>query len=228
MKIDEQLNLVIPCDRDDGSTIYVHASPIGREVFQRFWLPLAKAYNQIMSERLFFTGPRVASLMLKQAAETSGAWEGPMGVETGLLPEIRRLANVVAPGAGRGWQMIPYTDAVRDEIIDEEDADQIEGLLVFFTLVWRLHRRADRQMVLSGAVAMWNASISSASLSAFVNSLPTSIATASTGATAPEPYSQPSSTGVPGQGSRPVSGIAPKAISHGAAPLNFASATPPA
>jgi hypothetical protein len=197
MRIDESLNIVIPVDRADGITIHVPAAPISREVFQRFWRPMARAYNEILQEQLVVTGPRIAGLALRDAARAIGMLDGPMGVDAGLIAEIRRLANVIAPGGNGhpGWQLIPYADALRQEIIDQDDADEIEGILVFFTLAWRLHRIQDRREWITGISAVWGAQTSSLTLSEYANSLTTSTATANTGATPPAPSSLPSSIG---------------------------------
>jgi hypothetical protein len=213
MHIDETLNLVIPVDRDDGTTVYVHAAPIGREVYKRYWLPLSKAMALILGEGLHLMGPRIAADALQKVSEDLHMWTGPMGVERGLMPEIRRLANVIAPGSGnghgRGWQMIPFDDALKMELIDHEDADQIEGALCFFTLAWRLNLRKERKGLIDGLVQLWGASTSPLSCSAFVDSLPTSTEIANTGATAQAASSQPSLTGHPTMGSESASLSAP-------------------
>jgi hypothetical protein len=200
MRIDESLNIVIPIDRADGTAVYVHAAPISREVFHRYWLPMSKAFALIYGEGLHLAGPRIAAEALEQVSRDLRVWDGPMGVQRGLLPEIRRLANVVAPGAGSnghatGWQMIPYEEAVKSELIDQEDGDEIEGCLCFFTLAWRLNLRKERKGLIDGLVALWGASTSSQNLSEFAASLPTSTETASTGATVQAASSPPSSTG---------------------------------
>jgi hypothetical protein len=225
MKLDEQLNLVIPVDREDGSTLYVHAAPISREVFERYWLVLSKSFAQMYTEGLGPTvGPRVAALMLKQVAQELGQWEGPLGVERGVMAEIRRLANVAAPGANgaSGWQIYPLDDLINRKLIDADDVSQIENILVFFTLVWRLHLPKDRRIILDGAARMWSASTTSDSLSTFVGSLATSNATASSGATPPVPSSPPSSTGPAAPASKPSSGNGPVS-SPGVQPMSSAS-----
>jgi hypothetical protein len=224
MQIDESLTITIPVDRTDGSVVYVHASPIGREVFEKFWLPLSKTFSAIYGEGLgIIAGPRIAALMLRKVSIESGLWDGPVGVERGLIAEIHRLANVAAPGANgaSGWQIYPYADALSAGMIDADDAAEIEGVLVFFTLVWRLHRQSDRRAILDGAVRLWGASMSSQSLSAFVGSLPSLTETGSTGGTLPEallprssigpavPRSNGSSTigPTPSRGERPMSSV---------------------
>lgn len=197
MRINEQLNLVLPVDRMDGTTVYVHAMPIGREVFERYWLILAKTFSAIYGQGLgIISGPRVAALMLKQCAQEARQWEGPDGVEDGLVAEIRRLANVVAPGErGQGWQIYPLIEAMQRKVIDSDDAAEVDGVLVFFTLAWRLHRQSDRRGIMDGAASLWGASILSQSLSAFVSSLPTSTEIVSTGGTAASQSLLPSSIG---------------------------------
>lgn len=200
LRINEQLFLVVPIDRENGGTVYVHAQPIGREVFDRYWLPLSKAFARMYAEGLgVVTGPRIAARMLRMVAEESGSWDGPEGVRAGLVEEIHRLTNVIAPGAGsngsRGAQFIAYDDALKQGMLDEDDADLVEGALVFFTLVWRMHAKSDRLAILNGAVALWGAQTSALNLSAFAASLPTSIATDNTGAISQEASSPPSSTG---------------------------------
>jgi hypothetical protein len=233
MRIDEQLNIVIPVDRANGTTIYIHAAPLSREVFQKYWLVLSKAFAGMYGEGLgSIAGPRIAALMLRRVSESMelrggiNEWNAPDGVENGLMPEIRRMANVAAMatnGSGRGWQLFTLEHAIAHNMIDIEDLDEIDGVLVFFTLVWRLHRRADRRTMLDGGVKGWGASTSSLALSAFVASLPTSTETASTGGSPPAPLSPPASTGPQAPASRNAS-VRPPMISPGGPPTNIVSA----
>lgn len=199
MKIDEQLHLTMTVDSDDGSVIHVHAAPVSREVFQRYWRPMSRAYEEILDQKLVVTGPRIAANALRDAARELGILDGPTGVDAGLMPEIRRLTNVLVAGTNghAGWQPIPYDDALRADLLTQDEADEIEGILVFFTLAWRQHRKADRRDWIIGVSAVWGALTSSLNLSAFANSLPTSIATGSIGATPPAVFSPPSSIGLP-------------------------------
>lgn len=183
-RIDERLNLIIPIDRYDGTTVYIHATPIGREVFQKYFLVMAKAFASIWAEGLNnVSGPRVAALMLREIATNMGLWDGPEGVSLGLMTEIKRLANVIAPASGRGWDVVPLDQAIQAKMVDGDDVDEIEGNLVFFSLTWHLNRRKEREIVMDTVASRLDASMSSQNLSAFVNSLPTSIATGNTGGT---------------------------------------------
>ena len=66
------------------------------------------------------SGPRIAKMLIKQTAIDMGTWEGTNGVNAGLIGEIHRLTNVVAPN-GKGWGATPYEDALNQNIFDKDD-----------------------------------------------------------------------------------------------------------
>lgn len=180
MKIDRQLNLVIPVERETG-TLYVHSMPIGREVFERYFLVISKTFASIYSEGLnVMAGPRVAALMLRQTAETMGVWLGEDGVEAGLMAEIRRLSNVLTLG-DNGWQMQPLQVALDRQVLDAEEVSEVENAIVFFTVASLMHHRSEREGVVTGAAKMWNAQISSQSIMELKASLQTLTETDNTG-----------------------------------------------
>lgn len=182
MKIDKSLNFVIPVDREDG-TIYVHAQPVRREVFEQYFLAISKTFAAIYGEGLGpIAGPRVAAMMLKEVSVNAGLWDGPSGVENGLMNEIRRLSNVLVPGKN-GWEMRPLQEALDSGLIDEDDASEVMNALVFFTVVSCMHKRTAREPILDGAGRMWGAEISSLSISDYAASLPTSTETVNSGET---------------------------------------------
>ena len=62
MHINRKLNLVIPIERADGSQIFTHSTPISAEVFDKYFLVIAKTFSAIYSEGLGpLGGPRVAA-----------------------------------------------------------------------------------------------------------------------------------------------------------------------
>lgn len=184
MKLDKRLNLIIPVERPDGSSIYVHSTPISRAVFERYFLLISKTFTAIYTQGLGITaGPRVAAMLLKRLAVEAGEWDGPEGVEAGLMAEIRRLTNVVAPGSN-GWQTIPYQEAVDQKHLDEGDASEVENALVFFTVASSMHRKAELTGILEGISKLWGAQTDSLNSTEFANSLQTLTATDNSGATA--------------------------------------------
>lgn len=185
-RVNRKLNLVIPVDTAGGA-LYVHSIPISREVFERYWLPISKAFAGIYGQGLsVMAGPRVAALMLKKVSEEAGLWEGPDGVEKGLMNEIRRLTNVAVPNrVNGGWEVVPYDDVVRQKRLDPDDLSEIENALVFFICASSMHREAEIQNILTGMSLLWGAQTTSSSCTEYANSLPTSTVIDSSGETAP-------------------------------------------
>jgi len=188
MQIDKNtLNLVMPIERSDGSTVHVYAIPIARATFERYYMVMAKAFNTIYSGGLgIMSGPRVAAMVLKDTAIEMNAWDGPEGVERGLIQEIRRLTNVLVLG-DHGWETIPIHEALAKGHIDEDDMSEVENALAFFTVASHMHRKADRRGILEGASKLWGARLESLSCSEFSASLQRSTMTAGSDAKPHEP-----------------------------------------
>ena len=51
MKINRALNLVIPIDSEKGQ-LFVHSTPISREIFEQYFLVISKTFAAIFSEGL--------------------------------------------------------------------------------------------------------------------------------------------------------------------------------
>ena len=95
MRVDKKLNVVIPLPRDGEGTLYVHATPISREAFETYFLPISVAFSRIWSEGLsVMSGPRVALKMLKKVSEERKIWEGPEGVQAGFVTQQKQAFRV--------------------------------------------------------------------------------------------------------------------------------------
>lgn len=185
MKIDKHLNLVVPVERLDGTTIYVHSTPISRAVFDQFFLVIAKTFTSIYTHGLGpIGGPRVAAKFLVKVAEEMGPGQAEL-VRTGLIAEMRRLSNVIAP-SDRGWVSIPLEDAIKRNLMDEDDADEVENAIAFFILASAMHKKKDAGQILAEAVKLWSAQTTSSNSTQFAASLPTSMPLASSGKEAPQ------------------------------------------
>lgn len=177
MRIDKALNLVIPVERDDGP-IYVHSTPISREVFERYFLVISKTFTEIYAQGIGqLAGPRVAAMMLKQVS--GDQWPQ---VEQGLMNEIRRLSSVLiqADGAEQKWETAPLQEALDKGWMDADEVSEVENALVFFTVASAMHR-SNQRPVIAGALSMWDAAISSQTCMELKASLQTSTATDSSG-----------------------------------------------
>ena len=173
MRINRKLNLVIPVDTEKG-TVYVHSMPISREVFEKHFLIIAKTFAAIYKQGLdVMSGPRVSMYMLKSIAEADGTWSV---VQDELIAEIQRLTNVIA-SSQKGWQTIPYVDAVRTGIIDTDDAAEVSNAIVFFMCNSCIAKEDQLPPVHNGLTLLWGAEISSSDCTAYMNSLPISTET---------------------------------------------------
>jgi hypothetical protein len=123
-------------------------------------------------------------MVLRKVAETMGIWEGEGGVKSGLMNEIRRLTNVVAPGVN-GWETIPFQEAVNKNAIDEDEVSEVENALCFFSCAYRMHRKTEREPILAGASQLWGGQLSSSDVTAFMRSLPTLTQVENIGASQP-------------------------------------------
>lgn len=173
MHLDKKtLNLVIPLERENGLKTYVHATPIDRAVFDRYFMVIATAYAEITSGPLRGYANRVAMRALRQAAENADMADEVIG---GLIEEIRRLTNVTAPTKD-GWQTLPLTQAITAGLLDGEEADEVENNVAFFTCFWHMTRRADRKRVLDGLAKAWGVQVSPLDCTEHAASLQTSTA----------------------------------------------------
>jgi hypothetical protein len=176
LKINKRLNLVIDIKRDDGSTIYVHSTPISKEVFDNFWEISAQTVSALYTRKIGMFAARHAANMLRDVIkDNAGKDEGLRAaelarVESGFFAEIRRLTQVFAPGKA-GWEMVPFETA-RRTLLDEDEVDEIENTLVFFTCASRSHLKSQQEIV-TATLNVSNARPESLSCTDFMKSLPT-------------------------------------------------------
>jgi hypothetical protein len=184
MKIDKKLNLVIPIYGEDGDapTAWVHSTPIRRETFERYHMVIAKTFASIYTEGLDFrVGPRVAMLRLREISEGMSRWEGPTGVEAGLVAEMRRLTNLIMPGLEGP---LPWQVAIDKGMIDPDDKSEVENAVAFFTVVSHMHRHHELKAILEGVAVIWSAQVTSLNCTEYSASLKTSTAVENSGAMA--------------------------------------------
>ncbi|WP_332831545.1 hypothetical protein [Escherichia coli] len=181
MKIAKNLNLIIPVRTEKGNG-WIHATPISKEVFKEHFFILSKTFSAIFSEGLgVVAGPRIAFLMLERISRDSNAWEGDKGVRNTLVNEVIRLANLVYPVEGKGYDTIPLDMALEREIID---LDEVAGELIFFTCVSSINSPEQAKGTMDVVNGIWSTQCSSLNLTEWIASLPTLKPVASSGATA--------------------------------------------
>lgn len=179
MKISRALNLVVPVDRDDGSTIYIHAMPISAEVFDEHYKIIARASAEMWA--LGFgptTGPRIAAKELRDAAKMLGREQDYQK----LTNEIVRLASAIVP-TDMGYEAKPLYAALQADFISKEDYAEVENILSFFIVLSAMQPRKTLPELLKDTAALWEGQIISLSATEFASSLKTSTVAESSGET---------------------------------------------
>jgi hypothetical protein len=186
VNISNKLYLVVPIYDDAGEKVvaHVHAEPISSQTFDRFYLVFAKTQAAIYSEGLgTMAGPRVAAKLLRTVSESLGSAQDVSDV---LLADMRRLTTLVEPGQ----PAMMIEDALRAKKISQEDFEEVENAVTFFTVVLLMLPKPDRRKELEMFSKLWGAATSSLNSTEYVASLSTSTAPANTGAS-PTPSSIP-------------------------------------
>lgn len=187
MRIDRRLNLVIPVDRDDGTRVYVHSTPVSEDVFDRHFLLMSRTFAAIVATGMGeIAGPRVALKMLRRMA---GQMKADDEAEA-LVNEIRRTSTFLSPGAD-GYDIVTLHEALERDLMDRTDASEVENAVAFFTVYSAMQRRRDLAETLDGLAELWGARTSSLNSTEYAASMRTPTPVASTGGTA-TPSSIPS------------------------------------
>lgn len=191
-EINRRLNIVDEITNGD-TTVYVHSTPIRREIWDQHYLLLTKTINRMYEENLTPPmGARIAMRLMRDVATGMGEAERNR-LDTLLFPEIWRLTNVLVPDPERGgWTQLPFEKAIKDGLIDEDDADVVRNHLAFFTAASWVHTRKElKDLIYPMITGALGSQIVSSTCTDFQGSLPTSTPVVNTGATA-IPSSMPS------------------------------------
>lgn len=188
MRIDRKLHLIVPIydDGDDSQIIaYVHSTPLGEQTIDQYFLVLGQTYSMMFGEQLgIYAGPGHAMRILKYVANQRGMWfdaNGVLGVERGLVAEIRRLTMVAALKGGK-WEHLPLEIATQQGIINRDDLEGVENAIVFFIAACATLPRVQRAAMVQAAAGLWGAQVTSSPFTEWSNSLKTSTATGNSGA----------------------------------------------
>jgi len=181
MKINRKLNLVLSVTRDDGVEVYVHSTPISREIYEANFLALSKTVSSMYEEGL---APgicsRVALLMLKEVATRLNRTEA---IERTLLPEIWRLTNVIMPNE-KGYETVPFQTVINNSLLNKEDISEVQNFLTFFTAASWVHKNVELETLIYPLLQSSGGQTTSSNCTEYANSLQTSKLVENTGATA--------------------------------------------
>ena len=171
--LDKRLNLVIEIEQSDGSTVYVHHTPIDRATFKSNYLLILKTVNSLYAQGLGMGACMQAGYMhLLKTAEELGTLPT---VEKNFIPEIWRLTSVIV-----GGKPMPFEAAKAQ--LSEDDLEEVENTICFFTCASWMHTKKQREHLLYDTP--YGLRIVSSNPTDFANSLMTSIADENIGAKA--------------------------------------------
>ena len=182
--VNNALNLVIPmgAEKDDVSA-YVYHTPISQEVFTANYRALSAAKSALAAKGLYYmmdSGPRVAALALRDEGLKDAAERGEFDADgkpsdkrtSALLGEIKRLTTVLVPD-GAQWSTLPVDIAIQQGNMDEEEWNEVESAIVFFTFHCAMCKKASRPRIAKATAFVLKGSITSSNAMEFVASLPT-------------------------------------------------------
>ena len=184
MKLDEKLNLVIPVnpDKEGNAERYFHSAPIMRDTYRRYHFIIAKTFNVLFANDMQITGPKIAAMTLQEIAEEMGLWDDQkndkgavikVGVKSGLMDEIMRMTNTVV-FTDAGWKSMPVYDAIKRDLMTEEEWDDAVQRIVFFMLASAILPAGAARDLNQMACELWMMRLTSLACTAFADSLPVS------------------------------------------------------
>lgn len=179
MKIDKKLNLVLEIERDDNSVVAIHHTPISSEIYKSHFRFISKVLFGLYMDGMT---PAQCTRLVHDAMLESIRDNGDRfkDVEKTLLNEIWRLTNVVVPGE-RGWETVPFYEAMKGEWLSSGDVDEVKNYVCFFTSASWVHGRRELPGMYE-MVAQSGVLTTSLDSTEYARSLPTSTLAANTGA----------------------------------------------
>lgn len=177
MKITRDLKIVIPLETEKSGRCYVYSLPLSRQLFEQYVIELGETYSACFGgydpKHIAMTAPQLAFPILKSVATRLGTWEGPSGVQNGLINELSRLTTV-AHATSDGWQQVPLHTALTRGVIDEDEHSEVLSSLCFFLLASRVGPKTlmDHSLMAAGSPRDW--AHTSSDFTTYLASLPTS------------------------------------------------------
>lgn len=192
-KINRRGNIVLTVEQPDESVVYIHSTLITREMYDQHFKILAAAVSQMYGLSMApGTCARIAMQMIREIARE---WDGEnekkpklTAVDKLLLPEIWRMTMAIIPKTVSGritYESVPFQEVIdRGDVLDEDDVNEVQNFLCFFTAASWVHHRSELTKILHPQWTEAGARIGSWNSTEFANSLPTSTPAENTGAKA--------------------------------------------
>jgi hypothetical protein len=167
--------------------VHVHSIPISRAVWEANYRLITKTTVAMYGDGLApGAAMRVTVLYMRDTAKLMDETIGGGNFQThaaALLAECWRLTNVMMLSSAGTWQMVPFQELLDRKQLDPDILSEVQNAIAFFTLASWFHRDKERQDIYS-LMKAYGAQIISLDATGYMNSLQTSTATVSSGATA--------------------------------------------
>ncbi len=185
MRIDDNLNLVLPLRsheavrkdaegkeiREEVVDLYAFHTPISREVFEIHYRILAATKAALLGKGLQFaylSGAQIATLRLKDEGLQEAAERGSLDRNgkvfddktPAFLGEIRRLTLILVP-TDHGYEALPVDVCLQRNLIEDEEWQEVESAIVFFTALSSMTPRKHRTQVMESLAATLSGILSS-------------------------------------------------------------------
>lgn len=171
MKIDRALNLVVMTESEDGAPVYVHATPLSKDIFREHFVILARLYGEFFTSGIgLMSSARTAYLLLEKICRESQQWEGKDGAKNTLVTHIINGATAIYAEEGKGWISLPLSEAISRDVVDPYE---VLDELVFFTCVCGMTKRNQTSDMVKGVAQVWGAQPTSLSYTDYMSSLKT-------------------------------------------------------
>lgn len=189
MKLNRRLNLVLEVERENGSTVHVHHTPIPEEVYNEHWQVIVDAVSSAyMRNWMPPAAVRVGAKLLLTSAEKFGVKER---IERDLLSNMWRMTNVILP-TSEGWRPTPLDVVTASgQGLEAEDIEEVKQYIAFFTCASWVHPRKELEPLLYQMLRGSGAQFTSLNSTEYATSLPTSTPGDSSGATSGQVASAP-------------------------------------
>ncbi|WP_353613962.1 hypothetical protein [Mangrovibacter phragmitis] len=192
MKIDKKLNLVSTIERDDGSLVYLHVTPLPYEVVEINCVLLGSMFNHFFSLVGGLGAPRVAAMMLRTEINDRLALNPELAGKPTIIDDIHRMISVIWSDNGE-WKKIMLEDALKRSIITEEELREVEGELVFFTVGFAIQKANLVIPTVGKALEAYSGQLTSLNITEYIDSLPKS----KTDTNIQNPQAQPEQSFIP-------------------------------
>ena len=145
MRLTRDLRLAFPLETASSGIVHVYSLPLARIVFEQFVFEMGETYSKVFAgydpKHVAMTAPQMAFPALKAVATRMGTWDGPAGVQAGLINELSRLTTV-AHTTDMGWTQTLLPIALSRGILDEDEHAEVLASLCFFFLALRAGPRS--------------------------------------------------------------------------------------